>query len=153
MSEPKEGMVISEGGKFYLDLAGARLELLPQIAGGEETLKAMVGQNVEVLYSEPSRFVVGLQAGRRPPILCYIPPVTYTQAGVTAEAARAEEFRVGSPTGAAVRVYIPTCYIPQALRSTGIEREVRQNIANQLLQEGIISADVHEKLIGGTTSP
>ena len=83
MSEPKEGTVVAEGGKFFLDVAGNRLELVPQLAGGAENLRAIAGQRVEILYSEATRFVAGLQVGRRPPIICYVPPVVFGQQGFT----------------------------------------------------------------------
>jgi len=152
MSEPKEGVVIAEGGKFFLDLAGARVELQPQMVGGVETLKGLAGQKVEILYSEPTRFVVGLQAGRRPPILCYLPPVTFGQQGVAVEAARSQQFHIAITDEAGIRRPIILCYVPAPELIKGIELEVRRNLANQLLQEGYIDAAVREKIVGGPTA-
>ena len=151
MSEAKEGVVIAEKGKYYLDLAGARVELLPQMTGGEENLKALAGQKVEVLYSEPTRFVVGLQSGRRPPILCYIVPFTFgQQGGVAVE--HAQEFHIAITDVEGIRRPIILCYVPAPELIAGIEFEVRRNVANQMLQEGYISADVHAKIVGGRTA-
>jgi len=150
MSEPKEGVVVAEGDKFFLDLAGSRVELLPQMMGGVDNLKSLAGQKVEILYSEPTRFVVGLQAGRRPPILCYYQPGPYWQR--TAEAEPAPQYHLVITDEAGIRRPIILCYVPAPELVKGIEYEVRRNLANRLLQEGYISADVHEKILGGRSA-
>ena len=152
MSEPKEGVVIAEAGKFFLDVAGARVELAPQMVGGAENLKGLAGQKVEILYSEPARFIAGLKAGHRPPILCYLPPVTFGVQGLTPEAARAQQFHIAITDPAGIRRPMILCYVPAPEVVKGIEFELRRNIANQLLQEGYIGADVHEKIVGGRTA-
>jgi len=147
--EPKEGVVVAEGDKYFLDLAGARVELLPQMMGGVENLKGLAGQKVQILYSEPTRFVVGLQAGRRPPILCY-----YVASGTFGQgvAERAQQFHIAITDEAGIRRPVILCYVPAPELIAGIESEIRTNVANQLLKEGYISADVHAKIVGGQTS-
>ena len=157
MSEPKEGTVIAEGGKFFLDLAGNRLELVPQLAGGVENLRAIAGQKVEILYSEATRFVAGLQVARRPPILCYVPPVAFGQQAFTLSspgsgAAQAQSFHIAISDPAGIKRPIVLCYVPAPEVISGIEFEVRRNIANQLLQQGYITGDVYEKVVGGRST-
>jgi hypothetical protein len=150
MPEPKEGVVIAEGDKFFLELAGSRVELQPQMMGGVDNLKALAGQKVEILYSEPTRFVVGLQAGRRPPILCYYQHGPYWETTVGAEPV--PQYHVVITDEAGIRRPIIVCYVPAPGLIKGVEYEVRRNLANQLLQEGYISADVHEKILGGRST-
>ena len=157
MSEPKEGTVVAEGGKFFLDVAGNRLELVPQLAGGAENLRAIAGQRVEILYSEATRFVAGLQVGRRPPIICYVPPVVFGQQGFTLSSegpggAQAQSFHIDIADPAGIKRPIILCYVPAPEVIAGIEFEVRRNIANQLLQQGYITGEVYEKVVGGRST-
>jgi hypothetical protein len=114
------GTVVLEGGKYFLEVAGKREELPAGLVAEEAQLKELVGQKVEVLYSEPTRFVIGLAARQRPPIVvCYFPPLPW-----------------------------PPCYIPIPFWvMRGIEKEVRVNLAKGLLEEKIISKEVYEKLL------
>ena len=71
------GTVLFENGKYYIEADGERNELPVSLLTQEENLKDLLGQKVEVLYSEPKRFVVGLipdkQVKRWPRIICYLP--------------------------------------------------------------------------------
>ena len=78
MKEPqgqKVGKVVHEGGKFFLNVDGQKSELPLGLGANEKQLRALVDQEVEVLYSEPIRFVVALvpRIPRIPHILCYMP--------------------------------------------------------------------------------
>jgi hypothetical protein len=156
--EPKEGTVIAEGGKFFLDLAGHRLEIVPQLAGGVENLKGLAGQKVDILYSEPARFVAGLQVARRPPILCYVPPITFGHQqelelpGGSAALASARNFHIAIQDPAGIKRPVILCYVPAPEVIAGIEAQVRQNVAKQLLQQGYINQEVYDKVAGGRTT-
>lgn len=137
---PILGKVVLERGKYFLKVGRTKEELVPEAVGGVEVLKAVEGQEVEVLYSEPLTFVVGLRPKRRPPILCYLPapwnrfvlqhePIVATQAGPI--------------------IRKPTCYIPADWVIKGVEEKIRQNLAKELFDQGIISKEVNEKIIGG----
>lgn len=70
---PIKGKVVSEGGKYFVVAEGTRRELAAHLTIGEGKLKDLVGQDVEVLFSEPQEFPVALKLAGRPPILCYRP--------------------------------------------------------------------------------
>jgi len=116
--ETRVGTVGFEEGKYFLEVEGRREELLAGLVAQEAQLEKLVGQEVEVLYSEPRRLVVGLVAREIGPILCYIPPPVP-----------------------------PLCYYPvDPWAFRGIEREVRVNLAKRFLEEGLISEGVFERL-------
>jgi len=113
----RRGKVFFEKGKYFLEVEGKRWELE---AGGiiiDGRIEDLVGQEVEVLYSEPTRLVVGLVAKKIGGVLCYIRPHPIC--------------------------YIPAD--PWIFR--GIEREVRVNLAKRFLEEKLISKEVFEKLV------
>jgi hypothetical protein len=77
MGNQLTGKVAFREGQYYLETEG-KLQVIPVGPHVDSaSLKALVGQQVEVVYSEPRSFVVGLVAVsptiKRPPILCYIP--------------------------------------------------------------------------------
>jgi len=113
------GMVLFEEGKYFLEVAGRRQELPPGFLA-EEQLKELAGREVELLWSEPTRFVVGIRGRRLPPIVCYlpIPPIPP----------------------------IP-CYIPPPWVFRGVEQQIRVNLAERFLADKVISKEVYEKLI------
>jgi hypothetical protein len=75
--EIREGTVVYEEGKYLLEVEGKREELPVGVRLQEAQLKKLVGQKVEVLYTVPRQYVVGLKGFRRPPILCYVPPIDW----------------------------------------------------------------------------
>jgi hypothetical protein len=120
MSEPKRrivGKVLLEGDKYFIDVAGRREELPPGVIGDEAELKELVGEQVEVFYSEPTRFIVGLKHPRRPPWMCYLPRPPWL------------------------------CYLPPPWVFKGFEKEIRLNLARQFLEEGLISKEVYDRLL------
>lgn len=134
------GKVILERGKYYLKAGDSKEELIPEAVGGVDALKAVEGQQVEVLYSEPQTFVVALRPKRRPPILCYLPaPWNRLVPGHEAIVAT-------SQLGLRVK---PTCYVPLDWVVRGVEEQVRRNLAAELLEQGIISKEVNEKISAG----
>jgi hypothetical protein len=76
--ERQIGKVYTEGGRYFLDLNDIRTELPIGMLGDAVRLDKLVGKEVEVLFSEPIRFVVGIidndSGPLRQPILCYVPP-------------------------------------------------------------------------------
>jgi len=115
--ETRTGTVVFEEGKYFLEVEGRREELLAGLVADEEQLRKLVGEEVEVLYSEPKRFVVGLVSRKIGPILCYVWPPW------------------------------PVCYYPVPWILRGVEKEVRVNLAKRFLKEGLISEEVYDKLI------
>jgi hypothetical protein len=112
------GTIAFEKGKFYLEVEGRREEVPPGAVADEAQFKELVGREVEVLYSEPRRVVVGLVARELHPILCYVPWPRWV-----------------------------TCYLPAIWPIRGVEREVQANLAKQFLEEGYISEEVYERLV------
>jgi hypothetical protein len=88
----KKGKVVLREGKYFLEAPESEEQISIAASIDPSQLKELVGQEVEILYSEPKVFAVGLVgtrvlAGVRPPrIICYIPAVT--DIGVIAEDAR-----------------------------------------------------------------
>jgi len=115
--EARIGTVVFKEGKYFLEVEGRREELLVGLVADEAQLRKLVGQEVEVLYSEPRRVVVGLVAREIGPILCYVRPPW------------------------------PVCYYPIPWILRGVEREVRVNLAKRFLEEGLISEEVYAKLV------
>lgn len=110
------GKVIHEGGKFFIVVNDVRNELPLGLVADEGKLKELVGKEVEVLYTEPTRFIIALvpQVPRIPRIICYIP--------------------------------LPdTIYGPSVI--TAVEKAARVNLATQLLNAGVISQAVHDKIV------
>ena len=89
---PKAGTVVQKEGTFFLEIEGKH-HPIPVGANVHTQLRELVGKKVEIVYSEPKSFVVGLiQAGtgsvRPPRIICYFPADPWA-VGVVEEAARA----------------------------------------------------------------
>lgn len=64
----KAAKIVLEGGKFYAQV-GEKMHLLqPGPLGGEEALKALVGQTVQVVLSEPAPVAIIV---KRVPKPCY----------------------------------------------------------------------------------
>jgi len=88
---PRTGTVVFNEGTYFLETEG-KLRAIP-VAANLQTpqLKELVGKKVDILYSEPTRFVVGLvPAGatvRPPRIICYFPADPWA-VGVVEEGAR-----------------------------------------------------------------
>jgi hypothetical protein len=115
--EVRRGKIVSERGKFFLEAGRERWELEEGMMIAEQPLPELVGREVEVLLSEPRRYVVGLVAEKLRPILCYIP---YPH---------------------------PLCYIPaDPWLFKGVEDRIRVNLAEKFLEEGLITKEIHEKL-------
>jgi hypothetical protein len=74
--DTEKGTIRYEDGKYFVE-ANDRREALPtDLLTSAEDLKPLVGQEVEVLYSEPRRFIIGLvphEAVKWPRIICYVP--------------------------------------------------------------------------------
>lgn len=142
----KMGKIVSEGGKYFVVLADGRHELPSQLAGGEEALKELAGQEVEVLFSDPVVFPIALRPKRRPPILCYLPAGPWLDvAHSLAHGALLEASVVSAAEHIKLR---PTCYVPAPWVIKGVENQVRVNLANELLEKGIINKQVHEQIVG-----
>ncbi len=139
--EIETGKMIVEDGKYFLEVGRQRMELSPAALGGETPARELAGAQVEVLLSEPVRQVIAI-IPRRPlrPILCYVPPPDifrrFKELGPIREIAQ-------QPT---LQLHPPICYVPADWLVKGIEEKVRQNLASRLLQEGVISKAVHDKL-------
>ena len=70
-NQRKTGTVVHKEGTYFLEAEG-KLHPIPVSAKTQPAqLKEMVGQTVEILYSEPKSFVAGLWRPGRPPITCY----------------------------------------------------------------------------------
>jgi len=110
--QPKTGTVVLKEGTYFLEAEGKR-QVIPVGANVQTSLKELVGKKVDILYSEPQRFVAGLvQSGastvRFPRIICYFP---------------ADPWAVGV-----------------------VEEGARQALAQQFLNEGVLSAETFAKL-------
>jgi hypothetical protein len=114
------GKIAFEKNRFFLEVEGKREEI-PVAAGDEGRLKEMVGQEVQVLYSEPKRAVVGLVGVERIPFFCYVPWPPWPPPCFM-------------------------CYLPPYWLIRGVERQVQENLARRFLEEGVISAEVFERL-------
>lgn len=115
------GTVIFEKGKYFLELEDRREELPVETVLVEDQLKKLVGQEVDVLFSEPRPAVVGLKAKDLMPILCYIPWPPWPPCFL--------------------------CYLPIPWMIRGVEREVQVNLAKRFLEEGYISEEVYKRLV------
>jgi hypothetical protein len=139
----KEGMqmgkVIFEEEKYFLEIEGQRQELPVAAVGDEARLKELVGQEVEILYSEPKRDIVGLVAQERmavmicppwPPWPPWPPPPP-------------------PPWPPWPPPWPPCfmCYLPPIWLIEGVEREVQTNLAKRFLEEGYISEEVFNRLV------
>jgi hypothetical protein len=133
-----EGKVIQENGRYFVKVGTVKEELVAEAVGGAEALKALAGQSVEVLYSEPQSFIVGLRLKGRPPILCYLPVPWIRRAPVHEHEAE---------TAATFLLRRPTCYIPADWMVKGVEEQVRLNMAKELLDQGIINKEVYGKIV------
>jgi len=125
-----------EEGKFFLEVEGKKRELPTTALADEAQLKEYVNQEVEVLYSEPVRQVVGLAAGRRLRIVCYLPPP--------------DPWPPWPPCCLPPPHFPhpPLCYIPaESWFLKGVEAQVRANLARRFLEEGVIGKEVYEKLL------
>jgi hypothetical protein len=73
------GSVLFKEGNFFVDVGGKQ-ELIPVGKEDAQHLKQLVGKKVEVVFSEPTKFIAGLiladessRLPKRPKILCYVP--------------------------------------------------------------------------------
>lgn len=76
-SEAEKGVIRYEEGKYLIEANGRQEEIPTDLLTTAEDLKPLVGQEVEVLYSEPRRFIIGLVPDKKvvkwPRIICYLP--------------------------------------------------------------------------------
>lgn len=88
--KPQIGTVAFKDGNYFLEVEGKQnvIPVGPHIDKAQ--LKELVGQKVDILYSEPKSFVIGIvgKTERRPRILCYV-PADFSIFGVIEEKARA----------------------------------------------------------------
>jgi hypothetical protein len=110
--------MVYKDGKYFVEMEGRDEELPVGVLVDEAQFKELVGQQVEVLYSEPTRFVVGVVA-RVPRIRCYY-ILCYYPADIWGR------------------------YVGPAIPELG--ENVRIKLADRFLEEGLISREVHEKL-------
>ena len=92
-TQTKTGTVAFKDGTYFLEAEGKQLPIPVSPHIQPTQLKELVGQKVDIYYSEPKSFVVGLvKAGAAGPrvvrILCYFPPDPFA-IGVVEEEARA----------------------------------------------------------------
>ena len=120
----KMGFVVFDEGRYFLKVDDRREELPVETVLQGEELEKLVGQEVEVLLSEPRQAVVGLIAkdALRFPIFCYVPP-----------------WPPWPPCF--------MCYLPAPWLIKGVEREVQVNLAKRFLEEGYISEEVFRRLV------
>jgi hypothetical protein len=135
------GKVIHESGKYFLEIDNKRHELTPELSGGEDALKAIVGQEVEVLYAKPTPVALAVKGKVR--ITCYL-VMSPEQLGHV----HPIEATVKAQLGADVIRLRPTCYVPAPWVIKGVEEQVRENLARELHAQGIISQEVYDKLAG-----
>ena len=89
-TQPKVGTVLLKDGTYFLEAEGKQLPIPVSPSTQPAQLKELVGQKVEIVYSEPKTFVVGLvkPGPHIVRILCYLPADPFVF-GVVDEAARA----------------------------------------------------------------
>jgi hypothetical protein len=76
-NQPTTGTVVLKDGAYFLETEG-KLQAIPVSPHTQPAqLKELTGRKVEILYSEPKRFIVGLVGGRVP-VLCYFPADPYS---------------------------------------------------------------------------
>lgn len=175
---PKYGKLIVEKDRILLEAGKEQYELDPTSMSAAE-IKAMTGKKVELVYSEPQSFVIGVQLPGKKPILCYLPiplkpsqlcylpvrrpPVTcYIVAkpkedllANVANLARQdllEQLVAGKVITAEVYNKLKLkkdilCYIPRPDFMDRVRVDLRIDMANQLLSEGIISKEVHGRIV------
>jgi hypothetical protein len=112
--QPRTGTVVFKEGTYFLEAEGKH-QAIPVGANVQTSLKELVGKKVDILYSEPKSFVVGIvQSGastvRFPRVICYFP---------------ADPWAVGV-----------------------VEEGARQALAQQFLNEGVLSSATFAKLGG-----
>lgn len=64
----QSGKVITENGKFFVQVGRSKHLLEPGPLGGEESLKGLVGQEVQVVLSDPSPIAIIV---KKVPVACY----------------------------------------------------------------------------------
>jgi len=116
--ETRTGKMAYRDGKYFVEMEGRDEELPVGVLADEAQFRELVGQQVEVLYSEPTRFVVGVVA-KVPRIRCYYILCYY-------------------PKDIWERHFGPV--FPE------LAENVRIKLADRFLKEGLISKEVHEKL-------
>ena len=124
MAERKKmGFVVFDEGRYFLEVEDRREPLPVETVLQEEQLEKLVGQEVEVLLSEPRQAVVGLVAKELLPfpIGCYIPWPPWPPCFL--------------------------CYLPVPWLIRGVERQVQVNLAKRFLEEGYISEEVFRRLV------
>ncbi len=85
-NQPTTGTVVFKDGTYFLE-AGGKLQPIPASPHIQEAqLKGLVGQKVDIVYSEPTSFVAGFLRPGHPPITCYYRIETFL--GVVPEDAR-----------------------------------------------------------------
>lgn len=137
-----KGKIILEEGKYFLDIDGKKQEL-PAGTIDEAKLKELAGKEVEIIYSEPQSFVVGIKADKTIILNCFIfpwppKPPCYVPCYIWDP----------RPPWPPCYIHCFVCYLPADWLIKGVEVEVRKNLAQRFLDEGIISKENYEKFIG-----
>lgn len=88
----KTGTVVFKEGTYFLEAEGKHHAISVGANVHTPQLKELVGKKVDILYSEPQSFVVGLvpagaSSGRFPRVICYFPADPWA-VGVVKEGAR-----------------------------------------------------------------
>jgi hypothetical protein len=135
------GTLTKVGDEFVLEVEGERYPVPGSLLANSPELERLVGEKVEVMLSVPKPFVVAIRKIGRPPILCYL-RADLLQVGHWMELGPAR-----SDLARQLRLR-PTCYVPADWMIRGVEEQVRKNLATQMLEDGIISQEVYEQIIG-----
>jgi hypothetical protein len=65
-----KGKVILEKDKYFVQVGAQKHELVPNAFGGADTFKKLVGQDVEVVLSDPTLLAI-LSREVKPPSICF----------------------------------------------------------------------------------
>ena len=153
-SEPKNGIISKENGRFFLEIGDQKYDMASMVIDPSE-LEALAGKKVELVYSEPQRFVVGFKPPRRKPILCYMPALQHQFQQYIQVSGRA----VSRPPVTCYIMPPVTCYIvppdislPEKEEEflTPIIEAAKRDLLEQLVQEQVITEAVYKKLIKKT---
>lgn len=165
---PSTAKVVIEGGKILLDTGSEKLAL-PDGAVSKADAKELVGQKVELIYSEPQRVVVAFRPPRRKPVLCYLPAVVARPPITCYIVARPqdaflEEFAAkvrqdlldkliagkyitADLSNELIKKKKILCYVPKPDFLAKVQEDLRIQIAGQLMAEGVISKKIHDQIV------
>lgn len=167
MELPSTAKVVIQRGKLLLDTGSEKLAL-PDGAVSKADVKELVGQTVELIYSEPQRVVVAFRPPRRKPILCYLPvvarpPITCyivarPQDAFLEEFASkvrqdlldklvADKYITADLSNELIKKKKILCYVPKPDFLVRVQEDLRIQIANQLMAEGVISKKIYDQIV------